>query len=64
MKKLLASLFLGVTLFASASETVYVTPKGKKYHATKFCRSLSKSKNIKAIKIPDVGSRGPCKICY
>ncbi|MGL4874468.1 MAG: hypothetical protein ACRCZO_14550 [Cetobacterium sp.] len=64
MKKILVSLFLGITLFASASETVYVTPKGKKYHATKSCRSLSKSKNIKAVKISDVGGRGPCKICY
>ena len=39
-------------------------PKGKKYHATKSCRSLSKSKNIKVVKISDVGGRGPCKICY
>ena len=64
MKKILVSLFLGITLFASASEIVYVTPKGKKYHASKFCRSLSKSKNIKAVKISDVGGCGPCKICY
>ena len=64
MKKIIISLFLGITLFASASETVYVTTKGKKYHASKSCRSLSKSKNIKAVKISDVGGRGPCKICY
>lgn len=64
MKKIIVSLFLGITLFVSASETVYVTPKGKRYHATKSCRSLSKSKNIKAVKISDVGGRGSCKICY
>lgn len=64
MKKIVVGLFLGITLFISASETVYVTPKGKKYHATKSCRSLSKSKNIKAVKISDVGGRGSCKICY
>lgn len=64
MKRLIISLFLGITLFTSASETVYVTPKGKKYHVTKSCRSLSKSKNIKVVKISDVGGRGPCKICY
>lgn len=64
MKKIIVSLFLGITLFASASEMVYVTPKGKKYHASKSCRSLSKSKNIKAIKISDIRGRGPCKICY
>ena len=64
MKKMIISLFLGITLFASASEMVYVTPKGKKYHSTKSCRSLSKSKNIKAVKISNVGGRGPCKICY
>lgn len=32
MKKLLASLFLGITLITSAAEIVYITPKGKKYH--------------------------------
>lgn len=64
MKKIIIGLFLGVTLFASASETVYVTPKGKKDHSTKSCRSLSKSKNIKAVKILDVGDHGSCKICY
>lgn len=63
MKKMVVSLFLGITLFASASETVYVTPKGKKYHATKSCKNLSKSKNIKAVKISDVGGHEPCKIC-
>lgn len=41
MKKILISLFLGITLFASASETVYVIPKGKKYHATKSCRNYN-----------------------
>lgn len=30
MKKLLASLFLGITLIASAAEIVYITPKGEK----------------------------------
>lgn len=64
MKKLIISLFLGITFFISASEIVYVTPKGKKYHVTKSCRSLNKSKNIKGIKISDVGGRGPCKVCY
>lgn len=64
MKKLLASLFLGVTLIASAAEIVYITPKGKKYHETKSCRSLKRSKVIKAIKKSEVGGRGACKICY
>lgn len=54
MKKIIVSLFLGITLLASASETVYITSKGKKYHASKSCRSLSKSKNIKAMKISEV----------
>lgn len=63
MKKILASLFLGITLIVSASETVYITPKGKKYHITKNCRSLKRSKVIKAIKKENVGNRKPCKIC-
>lgn len=64
MKKLLVSLFLGITLIASVSNIVYITPKGKKYHSTKSCRTLKRSKVIKAISISKVGSRKPCKVCY
>lgn len=64
MKKIISSLFLGITLITSASTTVYITPKGKKYHSTKSCKSLHRSKNIKAIKSSEVGNRQPCKLCY
>ncbi len=47
MKKLLASLFLGVTLIVSAADIVYITPKGKKYHESKSYRSLKRSKIVK-----------------
>lgn len=44
---------------------VYITKSGKKYHSTKNCRSLKRSKKITKIKLSTAKSRGykPCKIC-
>lgn len=64
MKKLILGLFIGVTLAVTASQMVYVTPNGKRYHATDSCRSLRRSKIINKVKITNVGGRTPCKICY
>lgn len=64
MKKIFVAIFIVFSVFVIASEIVYITPKGKKYHSTQNCRSLSRSKNIKAVDISAVGGRTPCKICY
>lgn len=49
---------------AEASNTVYVTKAGKKYHE-RDCQTLTKSKNIKAISIQQAKNDGykPCKVC-
>ena len=54
------------TTTPSANETkVYVTPNGKCYHSTKNCRSLSRSKNIKAVPLSEAKkTRRACSICY
>lgn len=64
MKKILSSLFLAVTLLANAADTVYITSKGKKYHAVKTCRSLKTSTNIKSVKKSNVRNCSACQICY
>lgn len=47
----------------TAADKVYVVPNGKVYHSTEKCKTLSRSKNIKAVDIKDVGNRKPCKVC-
>lgn len=64
MKKIIIFLFLIITTICIAGQVVYITPKGKKYHSTKNCRTLSRSKNIMEVDISEVGSRTPCKVCY
>ncbi|MBR8701293.1 hypothetical protein IX317_001094 [Fusobacterium sp. DD29] len=64
MKKMLLSVFILFSVLAIAAQTVYITPKGKKYHSTKNCRTLSRSKNIMEVDISEVGNRTPCKVCY
>lgn len=63
MKKIFL-LFIFLTTICMASRIVYITPNGKKYHSTKSCRSLARSKKIIEINIDQVGSRQPCKICF
>lgn len=45
---------------------VYITPTGQKYHSTKNCPTLSRSKTISAISLAEAKSRGydPCKVCH
>ncbi len=59
---LMAFSFFAIPIFAS--ETVYVTPKGKAYHE-KDCRSLSRSKQIIAMSVEKANNQGyrACKIC-
>ncbi|MGL4566939.1 MAG: hypothetical protein ACRCU6_00255 [Fusobacteriaceae bacterium] len=49
-----------ITLYAG---DVYIVPTGKVYHSTKNCKTLSRSKNIKAVDTKSVGNRKPCKMC-
>lgn len=64
MKKLIVLFFTVFTVYTIASQTVFITPKGKKYHSTRNCPSLSRSKTILEINISEVGFREPCKRCH
>lgn len=63
MKKYLILLIITFSTVIFAAQKVYVTPKGKKYHSIKSCKTLSRSKRIIEIDISKVGSRKPCKVC-
>jgi hypothetical protein len=45
---------------------VYITPTGKKYHATKTCKGLVRAKKIIPIERKEAEARGhkPCKHSY
>ncbi|MGN0461415.1 MAG: hypothetical protein ACI4HZ_03135 [Ruminococcus sp.] len=51
---------------AKKSTTVYVTPTGEKYHSTKGCRTLSRSKTIISISISSAKAQGytACSVCH
>ena len=42
---------------------VYWTPRGEKYHITKSCPRLSRSKEIRSGSISQAGGRDCCKVC-
>lgn len=63
MKKV-AIFFLSMSILAYASQIVYITPKGKKYHSSKECRTLKRSKIINEISSDNVGNRRACGVCY
>ncbi|CAI3579322.1 DNA/RNA non-specific endonuclease [Clostridium neonatale] len=46
------------------SEIVYWTPKGKSYHTTKSCPTLSRSKTILEGTIQQSGKNDPCDKCH
>jgi biopolymer transport protein ExbD len=50
----------------STGKTVYITATGKKYHRTKYCSTLSRSKTIYSLSLSEAKSEGyePCKVCY
>lgn len=52
------------TCFGSGM-TVYVTPKGTKYHK-RDCSTLSRSKKVNALDIETAKSKGytACKVCF
>lgn len=64
MKKIIIFLFIIFTTICIAGQIVYITPKGKKYHSTKSCRTLVRSKKIIEISITKVKNREACKVCY
>lgn len=61
MKKLFVAIMILGSSLAYSDDNVYIVEKGKAYHNTKSCTSLRKSKNIKAVKMSEVGNRKPCK---
>lgn len=63
LKKILTGIFLGGIIIL-AGQTVYITPNGKKYHRTKSCSTLARSKVINSINISKDAGRGPCKVCH
>lgn len=63
MKKLIVLFFMIFSIICIAGQIVYITPKGKKYHSTKSCKTLVRSKRIIEIDISKVGGRQPCKVC-
>ena len=64
MNKIIAFLLVTISVMCIAGEMVYITPKGKKYHSTRNCRTLARSKKIIEIDISQVFGRQPCKVCY
>lgn len=65
MKKLILTFFLLLTVISFA-EIVYITPTGKKYHATKTCKGLARAKKIIPIERAEAEAKGykPCKYSY
>ena len=65
MKKLILTFFLLLTVISFA-EIVYITPTGKKYHATKTCKGLLRAKKIIPIERKEAEAKGykPCKHSY
>ncbi len=64
MKKLLLTLLVLIVAVSTAFATVFVTPKGKKYHVEN-CSTLSRSKVIHEVSIEQAKSMGytACKVC-
>ena len=48
---------------SSSGKIVYWTPKGKKYHNSESCPTLSRSKEIRSGTIGQAGGRDLCKVC-
>ncbi|MGL6065005.1 MAG: hypothetical protein ACRC0S_07975 [Fusobacteriaceae bacterium] len=63
MKKLITLGLLTLTVILSASNTVYITPKGKKYHSSRECRTIKRSKSVQEVNIKNVGGRKACGVC-
>ena len=64
MKKIVILLLISFSIVCLAGQIVYITPKGKKYHSTRSCKTLARSKKVIEIDIKSVGNRQPCKVCY
>lgn len=54
MKKIVILLLVAISVMCIAGEMVYITPKGKKYHSTRNCRTLARSKKVIEIDINQV----------
>lgn len=51
MKKIIVLLLVTISVMCIAGEIIYITPKGKKYHSTRDCKTLARSKKIIEIDI-------------
>ena len=48
---------------SDSGKIVYWVPNGEKYHTTKNCRTLARSKDIRSGTISQAGGRDLCKVC-
>lgn len=64
MRKIIILLLVTISVMCIVGQLVYITPKGKKYHSTRDCRTLARSKKVIEIDISQVFGRQPCKVCY
>lgn len=64
MKKIVILLLISFSIVCLAGQMVYITPKGKKYHSTRSCKTLARSKKVIEIDINQVFNRQSCKVCF
>jgi hypothetical protein len=62
---LILSLFSLLSLH-SATDKVYYTGKGKKYHSSQYCRTIVNSKTIVSVPLQEAQTKGlkKCKACF
>lgn len=60
------STYANASIASSKTVTVYYTPKGTKYHKSKKCRTLKRSKKIykKKMKLSKIKRSKRCKVCW
>lgn len=46
------------------TQVVYWTPAGERYHSTRNCPTLKRSRTILSGSVSDAGGRTPCKVCF
>lgn len=58
--------YANVSMASSKTITVYYTPKGTKYHKSKKCRTLKRSKKIykKKMQLSKIKKSKRCKVCW
>lgn len=67
LRRTVVMVALALSLAVSASgQSVYASKAGRKYHASRDCWSLQRSKTVEGMSLEDARKRGlePCKVCY